>query len=83
MNIAFRKTLAVIAAIIVLVLIGALAGSLEGLYQFLFPDLSDSALANIEAVSNIVGLVLAVWLSIRVYKRLVKTQVSSRDSIDS
>ena len=67
---ALKKTLAVIVAIVVFVLIAALVGSLEGLYQTFFPDLSDRALRNIEATSNIVGLVLAVWLSIKTYKRL-------------
>ncbi len=68
-----KKTLAVIVAIVVFVLIAALAGILEGLYQTLFPDLSERALRNIEAISNIVGLSLAIILSIMTYKRLAKT----------
>ena len=54
--------------------IAALAGIVEGLYQALFPDLSDRALRNIEAISNIVGLALAIILSVKTYKRLAKTQ---------
>ncbi len=68
-----KKTLAVIVAIVVFVLIAALVGSLEGLYQTIFPELSDRALRNIEAISNIIGLALAVILSIKTYKRLAKT----------
>ncbi len=70
---ALKKTLAVIVAIVVFVLITALVGSLEGLYQTFFPDLSDRALRNIEAISNVIGLALAVILSIKTYKRLAKT----------
>ncbi len=70
-----------IVAIVVFVLIAALAGTLEGLYQTLFPDLSDRALRNIEAISNIVGLVLAVILSIKTYQRLTKTQGDRRGDI--
>ncbi len=73
MKIAFRKIIAAIVAFIVLAFIATLTGSLEGIYQSLFPHLSESALANIEAISNIVGLVLAIFISIRVYKRLAKT----------
>ena len=78
---ALKKTLAVIVAIVVFVLIAALAGILEGVYQSLFPDLSDSALRNIEATSNIVGLALAIILSIKTYKRLAKTQGDRREDI--
>jgi len=74
MNTTLRKLLAAIAAFIVLALIATFAGSLEELYRPLFPDLSDSVLANIEATSNIVGLVLAVWLSVKTYKRLAKAK---------
>ena len=73
MKLVLKKTLAVIVAIVVFVLIAALVGSLEGLYQTFFPDLSDRALRNIEAISNVVGLALAVILSIKTYKRLAKT----------
>ncbi len=72
MNIALKKTLAVIVALVVLGLLSWFVGYLEGQYQFLFPDLSARALRNIESVSNIVGLVLAVYISIKVYKRLAK-----------
>ncbi len=78
---ALKKTLAVIVAIVVFILIAALVGTLEGLYQTLFPDLSDSALRNIEAISNIVGLALAVILSIKTYKRLARTQGDRREDI--
>lgn len=64
------KALAWIAAIVVFVLVVALAGSLEGLYQSLFPDLSPNDLRTIESISNIVGLALAIFLSIKTYKRL-------------
>jgi len=72
MNIALKKTLAVIVAFVVLGLLSWFVGYLEGQYQFLFPDLSARALRNIESVSNIVGLVLTVYISIKVYKRLAK-----------
>ena len=78
---ALKKTLAATVAIVVFVLLVALVGSLEGLYQSLFPDLSDRALRNIEAISNIAGLVLAVILSIKTYQRLTKTQVDRRGDI--
>ena len=78
---ALKKTLAVIVAIVVFVLIAALAGVLEGLYQTLFPDLSERALRNIEAISNIIGIALAVILSIMTYKRLTKTQGDQRGAI--
>jgi len=78
---ALKKTLAVIVAIVVFVLIAALAGTLEGLYQTLFPDLSERALRNIEAISNIVGISLAVILSIMTYKRLTKAQGDRRGDI--
>ncbi len=76
---ALKKTLAIIVAIVVFVLIAALVGSVEGLYQTFFPDLSERALRNIEAASNIVGLVLAIFISIRVYKRLAKTEAEHLD----
>ena len=72
MHIALKKTLAVIVAIVVLVLLGGFVGRLEGLYQSLFPDLAGDALRTIEATSNIVGLLLIVYISIKVYKRLAK-----------
>ncbi len=78
---ALKKTLAVIVAIVVFVLIAALVGSVEGLYQSLFPNLSDRALRNIEAISNIVGLALAVILSIKTYQRLAKTQGERRGGV--
>ncbi len=78
---ALKKTLAVIVAIVVFVLIATLAGILEGLYQTLFPDLSERALRNIEAISNIVGLVVAVILSFKTYQRLTKTQGDRRGDI--
>ncbi len=81
MKTALRKILAGIVAFVVLALIALLVGSLEGLYQTFFPDLSDRALRNIEATSNIVGLVLAVWLSIKTYQRLTKTQGDRRGDI--
>ncbi len=81
MKTALRKILAGIVAFVVLALIALLVGSLEGLYQSLFPDLSDSALRNIEAISNIVGLALAIILSIKTYKRLAKTQGDRRGDI--
>lgn len=83
MNSAFKKTLALLAAFVVLGLIALVTGGLEELYRPMFPDLSDRALANIEATSNIVGLVLAIWLSIKTYKRLAKTEGNRRDRIDS
>ena len=70
MKTALRKILAAIAAFIVLGLIALLVGSLEEQYQIMFPNYSDVALRNIESVSNIVGLVLAVVLSIKTYKLL-------------
>ena len=70
MKTVLRKIMAVVVAFVVLVLIGSLVGSLENQYQFMFPDFSDVALANIEATSNIAGLVIAVMLSIKTYKRL-------------
>ncbi len=81
MKTALRKILAGIVAFVVLALIALLVGSLEGLYRSMFPDLSDVALANIEAISNIVGLVLAVILSIKTYQRLTKTQGDRRGDI--
>ncbi len=78
---ALKKTLAAIVATVVFVLLVALVGSLEGLYQSIFPDLSDRALRNIEAISNIAGLVLAVILSIKTYQRLTKTQGDRRGDI--
>ena len=70
MKIVLRKILAGIAAFVVLALIAWVTGGLENMYRLMFPDLSDTTLSNIEAVSNIVGLVVAVWLSIKTYKRL-------------
>ena len=70
MKTVLRKILAAVAAFIVLGSIALVTGGLEDLYRPMFPDLSDVALANIEAISNIIGLVLAVWLSIKTYKRL-------------
>jgi hypothetical protein len=70
MKTVLRKILAGIAAFVVLGLIAWVTGGLEDMYRPMFPDLSDRALRDIEAISNIVGLVLAVWLSIKTYKRL-------------
>ncbi len=67
-----KKLLAVIAAFVVLGLVALLVGSLEEQYQRMFPDISDVALRNIESVSNIVGLVVAIVLSIMTYRRLAK-----------
>ena len=78
---ALKKTLAAIVAVVVFVLLVALVGSLEGLYQSLFPDLSERALRNIEAISNIVGISLAVIRSIMTYKRHTKTQGDRRGDI--
>ena len=72
MNTALKKTLAVIVAFVVAGLLSLFVGYLEGQYQFLFPDLSARALQNIEATSNIVGLVLVVYISIKVYKYFAK-----------
>ena len=70
MTTVLRKILAAVAAFIVLGSIALVTGVLEDLYRHMFPDLSDVTLANVEAISNIVGLILAVWLSIKTYKRL-------------
>ena len=70
MKTVLRKILAAVAAFIVLGSIALVTGGLEDLYRPMFPDLSDVTLANVEAISNIVGLILAVWLSIKTYKRL-------------
>ena len=73
MKTVFRKILAGIVAFLVLALIAWVTGGLEDMYRPMFPDLSDRALRNIEALSNIVGLALAVILSIKTYQRLTKT----------
>ena len=70
MKTVLRKIMAVVVAFIVLALISSIVAGLEDLYRVIFPDFSDVALANIEATSNIAGLVLAVMLSIKTYKRL-------------
>ena len=70
MKSALRKILAAVVAFVVLGLIALLVGSLEEQYQTIFPNISIVALRNIESVSNIAGLVIAVMLSIKTYKRL-------------
>ena len=54
---------------------------MEPTYSILFPDLSDRALANIESVSNIAGLVLAIAVARIAYKRI--TTSKKGNSIDS
>ena len=70
MKTVLRKIMAVVVAFVVLGLISLLVGGLEDLYRVIFPNFSDVALANIESTSNIAGLVIAVMLSIKTYKRL-------------
>ena len=70
MKSALRKILAGIVALVVLGIIALLVGSLEDLYGTMLPELSDVALRNVEAVSNIVGLMVAVVLAVMTYKNL-------------
>lgn len=78
MKIALKKILAAIAAIIVFALIATLARGLVAIYQDVFFDLSDPALAIIEDTSSILGVVFAVILSIKTYKRFARTPISAR-----
>jgi hypothetical protein len=78
-----KKIGAIFAAIVIFLVVGGTFNAIEGLWwrlcwhhQILFPNLSATALANIESISNIVGLALAIWLSIKTYKRLSKPRES-------
>ena len=48
---------------------------MEGLYEVLLP-VSDRALRNIEAASNLAGLGLAVYLGLIVYRKIAGKNIS-------
>lgn len=65
-----RKILPLIASLIVFCTISTFFGALEDSYKNVFYNSSARTVANIQAISNFIGLILSVWLGFKTFRYL-------------
>lgn len=65
-----KRLLAIIVGIFVSLITIVLIGKCEGMYAYLFPNYSERALRNVEALHNILGLIFGVVVGVKAYQRI-------------